>query len=61
MYVYYNNTLNSPQNEKFSIKAVQKITTHFMFKNVFFFPQNLDFCETTRKNMVQLDKPQTAI
>ena len=39
----------------FQIKLVEKIKTHFMFINIFFF-ENLPVYEITWKNFVELDR-----
>jgi hypothetical protein len=34
---------------------------HFMFNQIFFFPENRAVCEITRKNIVEPDRPQVTL
>jgi len=51
-------SLNYSYNEMFQTKVAEKIETHFMFDNFFFFPpENLAVNEMMWKNTVQPDMP----
>ena len=47
--------------EMFQTKVVEKIKTHFMFNNVFFFSENHAVYEIMWKNIVERGRPQMTI